>query len=273
MRANSARLPSFRLAAVPQMLEGGVECGPLLETSRDAVLLSVPGVARFLARRDGPVLVETAPGAADDDLLCFLHGPVAAAWALLRGQVVLQAASVAIRGRAVALAGPSGAGKSAVAAALALRGHPALADAVTTVSVGSRWEVAPLAPEPVLWPDVAEGLALSERLGRPLRPALSARAYRLAPAARPAPLSLVVVLRVDPLARHASTVSIEGGAKVERLLKAGWHRGLLAPLGRVDDYVAAVTRLAAVVSVVELRRPPRGAAPAALAERVENLAR
>ena len=114
----------MREAAVPTDLAKPLLRGPAIEANREEVLIRVPRVGRFLVRREPPVLVERAPGATDADLECFRDEPVAAAAALLRGDLPLRAASVSIGGRAVALCGPSASGKSTLAAALALRGTP-----------------------------------------------------------------------------------------------------------------------------------------------------
>ena len=62
----------------------------------------------------------------------------------------MRAATVDVGGRAVVIVGASAAGKSSVAAALALRGHPVLADGVTVAEPnepGGTPLVRPLAPE------------------------------------------------------------------------------------------------------------------------------
>jgi hypothetical protein len=264
-------VPALRETSVPERLVDGIRCTPVLEASADAILLSVPRVGRFLVRADEPGLVERAPGAADEDVACFREGPVAAAFALLRGALVLHAASVAVRGKAVAVCGLPAAGKSAVAAALARRGHTMLADAVTVVADDDSHLVALVSPDPVLWPDSARQLGLDESRGRRLRAGLAARAYRLGPNPFPAPLSHVVLLRVDPLGAGAAATPVRGAAKLKSLIRASWYRDLLERLGRSNAHLHGLMRLSADVSCVELRRPPRGTAPARLAELVEEI--
>jgi hypothetical protein len=266
--------PALREAAVPSRLPDAAARGPLVEAAPAAVLLRIPNIGRFLVRRDESALVERADGATDADVGCFEDGPVAAAAALLRGEIALRGAAVAIGGKAVALCGVSGAGKSAVAAALALGGHVVLADAVTVISRDAdeeRFLVQPVAPELRLWPDVAGELGLSEAAGRPVRPALDVRAYRLGPEPVAAPLALVALLSVRTASNEPSIDPVRGAARVQALLGAGWHLGLVDHFGLSADRFGRLADVAASIDCVRVVRPARGAPTAAIAELVEGL--
>jgi hypothetical protein len=267
-------VPVLHEDPVPQRLPGALTRGPLVEATAEAVLIRVPMVGRFLVQGLGPTLVERAAGASDADLGCFRDGPVAAAAALLRGELPLRAASVSIDARAVLLCGPSAAGKSALAAALAQRGHPVLADAVTVISPelgGGRPTVTPVAPEPVVWPDTAAELDLVGTPARPVRPALASRAYRLGPEPSPAPVAAVVALRTNPAKPRASLDPVVGAARLRTLLALRWHSRLVDPLGLTDAQFAVLARMAADADCAHLVRPRRGAPATALAELVEGL--
>jgi hypothetical protein len=268
----SWRVPALREEQVPARLADAVVRGPQIDAARDAILLRVPDVGRFLVRSDGPVLVERADGASDADLRCFRDEAVAALAALLARRLVLRAASVAIGAHVVALCGPSGAGKSALAAALAQRGHPVLSDSVTVLSPGPDGgapTVAPVAPEPVLWPDAVEALGLKPGAGRHVRPPLPKRAYRLGPDNRPASpaLAAVVILQPTPASSGVSLEAVSGGAKLRYLLGARWHQRLAHPLGQARRQFDVATRIAAVMC---LSRPSRGVAVAELARQIEE---
>ena len=269
-----AGVPGLREGSVPLRLPDAVVRGPVVEATSDAVLFRIPNVGRFLVHGEGPALVERAYGATDADLGCFADEPVAAAAALLRGNVVLHAASVSVGGRAVALCGPSALGKSALAAALVQRGHAGLADAVTAISAEPETGVpivAPLAPEPVLWPDIAEELGLDGGQGRRVRPALAKRAHRLGPEPVASPLVAVVVLGEDPTLDRARLEPMVGAAKLQALLRARWHRRLVDPLGLDHAQFPVLTRIAAGVVCAGLLRPPSGAPATVLADNVEEL--
>lgn len=85
---------------------------------------------RFAEFRVSPALIEISPrGRASDATLRHLLLDQALPLALaLEGSLVLHASAVLLGGRAVLFAGDAGAGKSTLAALLAMRGAPVLAD-------------------------------------------------------------------------------------------------------------------------------------------------
>jgi hypothetical protein len=264
--------PAWLDRAVPARLATAAYRGPLIEAAADRILLRVPPVGRFLVQRRGPVLVDRAAGATDADVTCFLGGPVGAAALLLHGRLTLRAAAVSVAGAGVLICGPPATGKSVLAAALALRGHRVLADRVGLVA-GPVSTVVPVDPQVQLWPDAVELLGLTAAAGRVVRPVLTRRAFRLGPAARPAPLRLVVLLRHEP--RVDLRVAEPAGAGAGRfgaLFGLEWHRRLVDPLGRQADrfgWLAGLARSGRLVLVGGQRRVP----PAELAARVEGLLR
>jgi len=254
-------------ARVPERLPEAAYSGPVIEATAEAILLRLPRVGRFLVEASGSVTVERAVTATDADLDCFLDGPVEAARALLAGALPLRAAAVSIGGRAVALAGLSGAGKSAVAAALALRGHPTLADAVTVADDVVR----PRSPEPVLWPDMVEALGLDPSAGEVVRPALAKRAFRFGPDPDAVPPATVVMLASDPLQLQPAAQPFAGAAKTSALLRACWFRRLTGPIGLEARRFELVAELSSRVRVVGVTRP-RECSPADVAAVVEEVA-
>ena len=261
-------------ADVPERLERATVRGPMVEASSDAILVRIPNVARYLVRGDGTTTVDRADGATDADVRCFAEGPVAAAAALLAGCLPLRASAVSVGGRAAVLCGPSTAGKSALAAALALRGHAVLADAVSVVGPGAHG-ASPFATagahEPVLWPDMVQALGLSDVPSRRVRPALEARAYGLGPPPVAAPVGVVVLLRVDPAAAALRIQPVTGAAKLPALLGTSWLPRLLATPRLAGAAFAVTASLAQSTPLVSLVRPRAGASPQALAPMVEGL--
>lgn len=264
-------LPDLVEDRVAPSLPGATVRGPVVDAGPGEVLLRVPP-GRFLVRRDEPVRLERAPRAADADVRCFLEGPVVAASAFLRGLLPLRAAAVVVAGRAVAIVGASAAGKSAVAAALAQRGHAVLSDAVTPVALTAQGPtVEPVAPEPVLWPDMVEALGLDPDAGRIVRPALPKRAFRLARHDAPAPLGFVVLLRRDGRLETPAIHAVTGAESVALLPAASWHRPLVEPLGLSVLRFDSLHRIASATRFARLERPSH-ASPTELAAMVEELA-
>ena len=259
---------------VPERLPSAVVREPLVEARLGAFLIRSPA-GRFLVEAGEPIRIQRAQGATDADIRCFLEGPVAAAAALVRGLVPLRAATVVVRGRSVAIAGQSAAGKSALAAALALRGHAVLADAVTPIATASADAAVPIvlshAPDLVLWPDMVAELGLDPSTGRKVRPALPKLAFALGTPAAPAQLHTVIFLRRDT--RHPSPAAepVVGADKVKPLINAAWHRALVGPLGLSARRFAALGGIVSAARCVELARPPGGASPGELAALVEEL--
>jgi hypothetical protein len=255
---------------VPERLDDALVRGPVVEAARGAVLLRLPRVGRFLVRVGRQTVVERAEGATGADVRCFADGPVAAAAALLRGALPLRASCVSIDGRAVAIAGGAVAGKSAVAAALALRGHPLLADAVTVVEPDGAGTVEPVAPRVVLWPDAIDELGLGPADGEPVRPALPTRAFELSPANRPAPLAALVVLSRDPRLAKPVAAPLSGWAKTAALMGATWHNRLVEPLGLAATTFGRLAETATQLDAVSVVRPRDGCAIESLATLVEE---
>jgi hypothetical protein len=238
--------------ALPEALPDAVVRGPVVEATRDAILLRVPTVGRFLVRDGEPVRLDRHPRAADADIRCFLDGAVAAAQALMRGVPALRAATVVLNGRAVALVGVPAVGKSTVAAALARRGHPVLADSVTVVEQDG--QIHPLAARPQLWPDMVARLELDPAAGEPVRPGLSKLAFDLGQG-EAAPLGAVVQLANTVVHDEPTHSIVTGSDKTFALLRFAWCTRLLGPLGLEGRWFTLVSRAAAAVDVWHVLKP------------------
>jgi hypothetical protein len=114
----------------------------------------------FLVARSGAKVWAAWPESSTlEDTATYLLGPVLGLVLRLRGVVCLHASSVALGGRAVALAGPAGAGKSTTAAAFAQRGIPVLSDDVAPLDDrGGTLLVQPGSPRLRLWSASAQML-------------------------------------------------------------------------------------------------------------------
>ena len=221
---------------VPESLPDAVHRSALVEANRHQALFRLKTVGRFLVEQDNPTVVERAAGATDQDVECFLRGPVAALRLCLAGHFALRGAAVEIDGRALAVCGIA-TGASTLAAALALEGHPVLADGVVCIEANPPTVV--LIPEAypprlTLWPDVVEAFGLDPSDGELVRPPLSSRAFALGPPppSRPVPLGALLSLGVADNRNVPFTAeTLSGFAAVATLLKAFWHPHLTEDLG------------------------------------------
>lgn len=270
-----ARTADFQAVdELPSGLDDALFRGPLIEMSRTRGLVSIPGIARYLLDADG-VRAAPAPGSTEDDTRCFLANTVRALDLVMHDVYCLRAAAVGIGDHAVLVCGPSGSGKSVLAAELALRGHPLLAD-----------QLAPIVPRPggaliwptdeavQLWPRAADRFHLPDDGAQIVRPALPKRAHRFGdPSARdPVPIGLLVVLGTAPPDTAVAAQPLDAGVGRLRAL-ATWqlHRPpaeRLSPLA-VFDWLAAVG--SAIPSIV-VSRPRDVWTAAELADEIEQAA-
>ncbi|HTB93754.1 MAG TPA: hypothetical protein VK728_13055 [Candidatus Sulfotelmatobacter sp.] len=89
-----------------------------------------------------------------DDMATYFLGPVMGFVLRRRNITCLHASAVEMRGRAVCFCGDAGYGKSTTAAAMALRGHPVLAeDIVALEESGGEFLALPGYPRVCLWPE------------------------------------------------------------------------------------------------------------------------
>ena len=103
-----------RCGSLPDGLPGARSGGVCYQATSNQLLLSVPGVARFLVSDGREILVERAANADDDDVRLFLLGPALGALLQQRGLLVFEGSAIEASRGAVALLGHSGAGKSTI---------------------------------------------------------------------------------------------------------------------------------------------------------------
>jgi hypothetical protein len=108
-------------------------------------LLSEPGVARYRVDQACTVTIEPILDPASSMVRSHLFGTILGVLCHRRGLLPLHASCCLVGGRALIFAGPRDSGKSTLAAMLARRGYPLLADDVT----------------PIVWPAPARPMALA----------------------------------------------------------------------------------------------------------------
>jgi hypothetical protein len=113
-----------------------------VEVAPDLVVFDHADIGRVTIREGREIFVAPHAQADDDSIGLFVAGPALAVALHQRGDLVLHASSVAIRGRAVVLLGEKGAGKSTLAATLLARGHALVSDDVVAVRPGAGGPVA-----------------------------------------------------------------------------------------------------------------------------------
>ena len=256
---------------VSARLEDPAGDGPLFEARPTVAVLDIPSIARVRVEDGKRVAVQRAPGASDDDLAWLLSGPVRQIGWLQQGSMALWASAVAIGGRAVAIAGGPACGKSAVAAALALRGHPVLADEALPVVVEPSATARGAGDGLGLWPAAVEQLGLDSAAGEMGRPALEKRTYRF-PSAPSAPLVAVVILEREAHRGAPATERLHAADALKAVAPNTAMAPLVEPLGLKAEHFRWITRLTAQVGVFRIEVDHHRRDLPAVADAVEALA-
>jgi hypothetical protein len=133
----------------PSLFIDGADDGDLVVRFADETSFLVSADGRSISLVAAPAVYTR------DDLAAYALGPVIAVALHLQGAVLLHAATVVVRGRAVVFAGEGGSGKSTTAAILHRLGYAVLADDVTEIAGGRALASLPAVR---LWPDVVHAL-------------------------------------------------------------------------------------------------------------------
>ena len=204
-----------------------------------------------------------------DDVATYLLGSVLAFALRLRGSTCLHASAVAVDERAVAFVGAVGAGKSTLAAALARRGYPVIADDVVALAeTDEGFVVHPGPPRIRLWPDSTRALFGAEDALPRLTPSWDKRfvdvteaPYRSAD--RALPLAAVYLLgdrsaasaspRLEELSAAAGLMALVANTQANRLLDGRMRAQEFACLGRLAAMIG-VRRLLPADDLASLSR-------------------
>jgi hypothetical protein len=256
-------------AAVPAELEDATWKGPLHQVAPSRALFSLPGVGRALVEADR-ITVDADPRADPADVAWMVDRPARELAELRAGRFALRAAAVTIGANAVALVGHSASGKSAVAATLAQRGHPVLADHRLRVDVAGVPRALPAGSGLDLWPDVVGLLGLNPETGAVVRPALTKRTFAF-PVGRAAPLTTIVVLIRQSELESGGGERRRGGASIGRLHEHTVGALLLEPLGLEIAHFGWMVALASGARIEDLHADRHRNDLDAVADRIEAL--
>lgn len=164
----------IRRGTVPHELSHAKQTGPTWQATDGQILLSLPGIARFLMTEGRDITVEPEGAADEEAFRIFLLGSAMGALLHQRGALVLHAGAVAVNGEAVLFCGPSGAGKSSLVAALNASGYPLITDDVCLLhkDPSGRPMVSPDGRRLKLWADAIDNIAVGARGEVPVRPGI-----------------------------------------------------------------------------------------------------
>ena len=221
--------------------------------------LQIPGVASYhvTALR---IAVTPDPDADDRSIRTFLFGSAIGALLHLRGLTVLHGSAVALPdGSAAVFCGQSTAGKSTLAAALAGRGHLALADDITAVRFdadGQAWCLPGLA-RTKLWRDALDTLGLADRASAATRvmPDMDKHLLPLATGGQPLPLRRIYEIQARDEGGPLAFSAVTGMDKVTLLLTHVYRPSYAQAMGRYPALLRDAASLARQLSVNRIVRP------------------
>jgi hypothetical protein len=248
-----------RCGEAPSVLQAAHHAGPTWQLDHHAFLFQVPLVARFLVTGGSEIVVDVCACSTTADAAPFLLGAAFGVLLHQRQQLVLHAATVSYRGQGLALCGVSGAGKSTLAAALCRAGCDFVGDDVAAIQFGADGAptILPDGRQHRLWSDAIEQLALTDRLGPPVRPEF--KKFHIDPLAtavqRPMPLVAIFILR-EAASPGQFDMALLQPADAASLVRGEVYRSLLAQrLGRSVSLFGQIASLLPWVRVFRLERP------------------
>jgi hypothetical protein len=241
----------------------GADAPAALSACNGALVLVIPGVARYRISGGQSITVQPDAGVPERNVRLYLLGSAFGALLHQRGLLPLHANAIEIGGKAVAFMGESGAGKSTLAAAFEQLGHGVIADDVCVVGfdpAGSPF-AAPGVPRLRLWAEAlqhtgrgTEGFERSyagdeefDKFDVPLDPGSAVRAK--------VPLAALYLLA----RRDEFSVEPLVGIEAAEALFANTYRGsFLAAAKGLESHWLSSVRLVRSVPVFRASRPWNG---------------
>lgn len=251
----------LRLGAVAEHLDSAVWSSPFLEIGQHGEAIAKLGDRlRFRISRGSEIVLQTDRCVDSSEVETHLMSLVAGLVLHQRQALPLHASAVSIDGAAVAFAGASGIGKSTLASAMALRGHPLIADDVCRIqfTVDGVPLVTPGPPRLRLWPDMAQALGkapetlLTARTHHPKRVLTDVDVQT-----SPLPLRMLIRLALDTQATEPRLERLTGPHSVMPMDDLVYRTRLARRMGRQVEIFKQVTALGAAIPVYRLTRTER----------------
>ncbi len=249
----------IRSAPVPESLPEATQVSMEAEITDEAVLLKIPGVARYHISGGNRILVEAESGVEARNLRLFLLGSAFGAIYFQRGLFPLHASVVVVNGGAAAFTGESGAGKSTMATWMNSQGYPLLCDDVCVVRFDD--QRGPLAypgyPRLKLWRDALDALSIDT--GKLQRDYFRADKYHLTVPERfwidPVPLAHINFLEFSDTVAVPRIEPIQPAQAVHLIRNNTYRYQFISSLGLTKDHFLDCVKLARSVGTNSLIRP------------------
>ena len=244
----------------------------LLRASPEEALFFYPSVGALLVRCGQQILVDPLPGVAESAFSPLILGAAMSVLLSQRGLTALHASCVLMKGEAVAFIGHKGAGKSVMAANLARKGYPLLADDVTAVCQReAAVTVIPASLQTRLLPDALSALGVDAAHLPKVHAMSPKRIWR----AVGTDLQPMLPLRCIYVLSQSDDIEIDPLAPVERFVELLRHAYLSrwsSLAHQAPTHFKQISTLANNVPVFRLRRPRQFSLLPQLIETLENIA-
>lgn len=247
-----------RSCPVPLQLSGDVARYGHCQWDGHQLLLSIPGVARFMVAAGSEISVDAEPDADADRVAVFLLGSAWAACCHQRNLLLLHASAVRIGTACIAFMGRSGHGKSTLVTLLAARGHSVLADdtCVLTVQDGAV-RLQPAQPRVKLWSDALAALPAAAGTARPAAGRPGKFIVSMHECWQHEPLHVGCMLQLDDDRNGAAPgfVQLAPLAAIQAITANTFRPTLVRLLGRQQQNFTQGTAIAATLQVHRWIRP------------------
>ena len=214
---------------------------------------------KFFVEFGRKIVIEPAPGIADDIIRPGILGPIFSLMLRQRGLLAIHASCVEINGEAVGFIGNSGWGKSTLANAFYNQGYPLLTDDVMAIQVNEASEKHPITfpayPSVKLLPDAAASLGYDFDELAVINSDLLKRNNHLAEkfAQKPLPVKRIYALEKIAASHHEVQALSSQDALVE-LIRHSRVTNLLTTPEFTSAHLRQCTQLIKKVPVYRLRR-------------------
>jgi hypothetical protein len=229
------------------------------QCNENELLLNIPDVARYLLSGGNEILIDQALGSKHEEVCAYLLGTVFGVLCHQRGITPLHASAIDVAGGCVAFVGEIGAGKSTLVAALARRGHQAIADDVCFLQLDDSGVVQawPGVNRIRLWEDAMAGLGCD---GPGVEREVSGWKYLIPVSPPPNPvqprrLRRVYQLHAAPDDGAASVTRLHGAAAIEVLIQNVYRLGLAEYMGYKPAAFLVCAAAARDIAVFRFSRP------------------
>jgi hypothetical protein len=247
----------IRLGDVPEHLPQAVEIDPDCFATPTYYWLRIHGIGCYLVTNGEEIIVCPEPGARPLDVRAYLLGTLFVALCQQRHFLPLHASAVSCKKGAVAFLARSGQGKSSLAAYLAQRGFPVLADDVCLIdsASGGPAMVIPTAPWLKLWRNSLEHLG---RQVQGLERVFSEDdKYRLplADTLHPEPIGRLVFLETNPNQAAIEMQELSAVEAIPLLMDLTHQAYVLQATGQLEQSFLRCSRVSSQARAYRLIRP------------------